>query len=580
MIKQIISTFLLINLFYHTTKAYQAFPFEKPGINAIPASNPMNQPWIWPLPQHWERGNQILEVNKLNFDYPKKNDILKQAIKRYQDHLFFNKDDYPMIPFNWSITTSTTSHSRYPKVKKVKIDLKNPTEVELSMKTDEAYELNINQNGMIQIQANNVFGALHALETLSQIIQWYPDLRRFVIPNAPWSIRDYPKYAYRSVMLDTNRHYYDVNDIKKVIETMSWNKFNVFHWHMLDATSFPYVSKAYPELAEKGAYSPVHVYTDKQIKDIVQFAKYRGIRVIPEIEAPGHATAWGYGIPEIVSCLNLNPYFGYTVQPPTGQLNIANKKTKEVVNTIIDEFTELFPDAYFHASGDEVVMKCWEDDQNVQDHIKQNKNMTLQSLFNDFVLDMQNHIRSKNKTVIAWQETVLEYNLTLPKDTIIQVWVGSEGVKAATEKGYHTIVSSSDYWYLDVGFGRPRSNPYPNVAGAGFNHWNRMYSYDMRANLTKEEADLIIGADIPLWGELADKTNFESRIWPRASTVAERLWSGYENPKGEKLTSEDAILRLLPWRERMLLRGTMASPLNQGFCTRNPLDCFQPPEQK
>ncbi|KAI9303584.1 glycoside hydrolase superfamily [Cunninghamella echinulata] len=543
----------------------------------------MNQPWIWPLPQHWEKGDQTLAIGRsLQFDYPRKNDILKQAIKRYQDHLFYNKDNFPMIPYNWS-----TSHQSKGTIKKVIIQLQDPNDLNLSMTTEESYELaiptadvdNKKKKNTVYIQAKNVFGALRALETLSQIIQWYPNLERFVIPNAPWSIRDYPKYPFRSLMLDTSRHYYDINDIKKVIETMSWNKFNVFHWHMLDATSFPYQSKVYPELSKKGAYSPIHVYTQSQIKDIVQFAKYRGIRVIPEIEAPGHATAWGYGIPEIVSCLNTVPYPGYTVQPPSGQLNIAHPKTKQVVHAIVDEFAELFPDAYFHASGDEVVMKCWEDDRTVQDYLKKN-NMSLQTLFNEFVLEMQNYIRSKNKTVIAWQESVLEYNLTLPKDTVIQVWVGSEGVKAATERGYHTIVSSSDYWYLDIGFGRPRSNPYPEDAGAGFNHWNRMYSYDMRANLTKKEADLIIGADIPLWGELADKTNFESRIWPRASTVAERLWSGYETPKGEKMTSADAILRLLPWRERMLLRGTMASPLNQGFCTRNPLDCFQPPKKQ
>lgn len=226
MIKQVISIFLLINVFYHdlltTTQAYQVFPFEKPGTNALPASSPMKQPWIWPLPQYWEKGNQILEINKLNFDYPKKNDILKQAIKRYQDHLFFNKDDYPMIPYNWSTTTTTTTnhhHNNNNKIKKVKIELKNPDDLDLSMETDESYELTINSDGMIQIQAKNVFGALHALETLSQIIQWYPDLHRFVIPNAPWSIRDYPKYPFRSVMLDTSRHYYEINDIKKVIES-------------------------------------------------------------------------------------------------------------------------------------------------------------------------------------------------------------------------------------------------------------------------------------------------------------------------------------------------------------------------
>lgn len=76
---------------------------------------------------------------------------------------------------------------------------------------------------------------------------------------------------------------------------MSANKFNTLHWHMLDSTSFPYQSKAYPQLSEKGAYSPKHVYSPGDLKEIVQFAKERGVRVIPEVEAPGHATSWGFG---------------------------------------------------------------------------------------------------------------------------------------------------------------------------------------------------------------------------------------------------------------------------------------------
>lgn len=282
------------------------------------------------------------------------------------------------------------------------------------------------------------------------------------------------------------------------------------------------------------------------------------------------------GIPEIASCLNTQPYFGYTIQPPAGQLNIAHPKTKEVIYGLIDEWAELFPDSFFHAAGDEVIMKCWAEDPYITNHLQQT-NQTLIQLFENFVLDMEDHVRQKNKTVMVWQEMLLEYNFTLPKDTVIQVWIGSEGVKEVTEKGYRTIVSAQNFWYLDLGFGRPRSNPYPEVQGAGFNHWNRVYSYDMRANLTTTEADLILGAEATMWGELADPNNVEDRLWPRAAAFAERLWSGYENPKGEALVSADAILRLLPWRERLVLRGVRAGPLNQGFCTRNPLDCFQPP---
>jgi len=236
-----------------------------------------------------------------------------------------------------------------------------------------------------------------------------------------------------------------------------------------------------------------------------------------------------------------------------------------------------FPDQWFHASGDEVVMDCWANDTSIADYLKEH-NLTLLELFHRFVTGMQDRIRSHKKTVMVWEEMVLEYNFTLPLDTVVQVWVGASGVKSVTQKGYRTIVSSSDYWYLDTGYGRPRSNPYPDVAGAGYNHWNRVYSYDMRANLTQEEASLIVGAECAMWGELADRNVVQGKIWPRAAAFAERLWSGYEDPYGANITSADAILRLFPWRERLVQRGIMAAPLNQGFCTRNPLDCFQPPE--
>jgi hexosaminidase len=128
------------------------------------------------------------------------------------------------------------------------------------------------------------------------------------------------------------------------------------------------------------------------------------------------------------------------VQPPSGQLNIASNKTKEVVNTIVDELSELFPDSWFHASGDEVVMDCWSNDTEIAAYLKQH-NLTTLELFEQFVNGMQDHIRTHNKTVMVWQEMILEYNFTLPKDTVVHVWVGSSGVKATTEKGYRTIVS-------------------------------------------------------------------------------------------------------------------------------------------
>ncbi|KAG0270454.1 hypothetical protein DFQ27_006666 [Actinomortierella ambigua] len=547
-------------------------PVANQVVHGIPAVNPVKEPWIWPLPQNWKRGPKTLKVGKsIKFKGSgARLPIVSKAIKRYQS-LIFKKEDWPMIPYNWTTTDSKARNT----LTTVSIEVASKND-RLDMDTDESYSLDISEDGKTSLKSKTVYGALRGLETFSQLVQYNPEHRAFYVPNAPWKISDYPKYKHRGILLDTSRHYYTIAEIEKIIESMSWNKLNVFHWHMLDSTSFPYVSKKYPQLAAKGAYSPGHVYTAKDIKHLVQFGKERGVRLMPEMEAPGHSTAWGYGIPEIASCLNTQPYMGYTIQPPAGQLNIAHPKTKEVVHGLIDEWAELFPDSFFHAAGDEVIMPCWANDTYIQKYLKDN-DMTLMELFHKFAIEMEDHVRSKGKTVMVWQEMLLEYHVDLPKDTVVQVWIGASGVKEVTEKGYRTVVSAQDHWYLDLGFGRPRSNPWAEVQGAGFNHWNRVYSYDMRTNLTKAEADLIIGAEATMWGELADANNIEDRLWPRAAAFAERLWSGYENPKGEALTSAAAIMRLLPWRERMVLRGIRAGPLGQGFCTRNPLDCFQPP---
>jgi hexosaminidase len=258
----------------------------------LPANNPIKQPWIWPLPQMWQRGNETVEISEdVRFEFKGHSSILSKGAQRYQN-LIFLKEVYPMIPYNWSTTASSVTSV----ISTINIQVEDTSE-ELRMETDESYSLVIPavQRGEVTIKTKTVYGALHAIETFSQIVQWSPAHNIFVIPNAPWNITDYPKYKHRGLLLDTSRHYYDTKDIYKVIDTMSWNKMNILHWHFIDATSFPYVSKAYPQLADKGAYSPAHQYTADNIRTLVQYAKERGVRVIPEVEAPGHSTSWAYG---------------------------------------------------------------------------------------------------------------------------------------------------------------------------------------------------------------------------------------------------------------------------------------------
>jgi hexosaminidase len=190
------------------------------AVVGLPANNPVKQPWIWPIPQKWERGSSTLKVNEnIHFDFDGHNSILSKAVKRYHD-LIFLKDDYPMIPYNWTTTDANARSS----LNSIYIDISDKSD-HLDVDTDESYSLTIPVSGKAIIKAKTVYGALHGIETFSQIVQYSPNLHSYVVPNAPWKISDYPKYKHRGLLLDTARHYYAVKDIEKTIDSkrLNWN---------------------------------------------------------------------------------------------------------------------------------------------------------------------------------------------------------------------------------------------------------------------------------------------------------------------------------------------------------------------
>lgn len=189
----------------------------------LPANNPINEPWLWPIPQEWNRGNSTLNLSSdLRFVYSFHSDVLQSAIDRYRN-LIYLKDDYPMIPYNWSTTNSEVVSS----LTTIETYVTNWSE-ELDIDTDESYTLTIPVTGHSSINATTVFGALRAIETLSQIVQWSSNHNLFLIPNAPWRIADYPKYKHRGLLLDTSRHFYTPKDIFKVIDS-KWDPHSPVH---------------------------------------------------------------------------------------------------------------------------------------------------------------------------------------------------------------------------------------------------------------------------------------------------------------------------------------------------------------
>ncbi|KAJ8465591.1 hypothetical protein OPV22_028143 [Ensete ventricosum] len=468
---------------------------------------------------------------------------------------------------------------------------------------DESYTLSITANGsssVAELSAATPWGAMRGLETLSQLAWGNPP----AVP-AGISIEDRPLFPHRGLLLDTSRNFYPVRDILRTIRAMSHNKLNVFHWHITDSQSFPLLLPSAPQLALRGSYGPDMRYTPADVRRVLRYAMNRGVRVIPEIDAPGHTASWAEAYPEIVTCANKfwSPPDGpaLAAEPATGQLNPLKPETYEVVRDVLRGVASLFPDPFLHAGADEVNPACWEQDPAIRRFLAGGG--THDQLLGMFVNTTRPFIVSAlNRTVVYWEDVLLGSTVKVaspgllpPETTVLQTWNnGPNNTKRLTAAGYRVIVSSSDFYYLDCGFGGWVGNdsrydrqtgdepgrPFNYAGGDGgswcapFKSWQRVYDYDITHGLSAAEAALVLGGEVALWSEQADGAVMDGRLWPRAAAMAEALWSGNRDGDGRKRYAE-ATDRLHEWRQRMVRRGIAAEPIQPLWCVMHPSMCNQ-----
>ena len=225
---------------------------------------------------------------------------------------------------------------------------------------DESYQLTIDEAG-IKIVANTDFGALHGLASLSQLLLAETESALVQLPQL--LIEDTPRFPWRGLMLDSVRHFLPVDTIKRQLNGMVAAKLNVFHWHLTDDQGWRIESKLYPRLHQRA--SDGQYYRQKEIREIVAYASLRGIRVVPEFDAPGHASAIAVAYPEFITEQKI-----YSMEDEWGVFEPLLDPTKpevyEFIDGITSELASLFPDEYVHIGGDEVNPKQWQDSQKVQ----------------------------------------------------------------------------------------------------------------------------------------------------------------------------------------------------------------------
>jgi hexosaminidase len=378
------------------------------------------------------------------------------------------------------------------------VECKGPGSAVPSLREDESYTLEVSDNRAV-LNAATVVGVLRGLETFLQLLEG--DRAGYFIPSV--SIQDRPRFPWRGLLIDVARHFQPVEVLKRNLDAMASVKLNVLHWHLTEDQGFRVETKRYPRLHQMG--SDGLYYTQDQVREIIAYARDRGIRVMPEFDMPGHATSWLVGHPELGSAPG-----PYSIERKAGIFEPAFDPTREELYKFLDvfftEMAQLFPDEYIHIGGDENEGHQWTKNQQIQAFMKAKgikDNHALQAYFNQRVSKI---IQKLGKKMIGWDEIL---HPDLPPNTAIQSWRGPQALVEAARKGYDGILSNG--YYIDLIF--------PT--------WQH-YKVDPVApdsNLTEKELARILGGEATMWSEWVSPETIDSRIWPRTAAIAERFWS-------------------------------------------------------
>jgi hexosaminidase len=367
---------------------------------------------------------------------------------------------------------------------------------------DESYSLEVAPTGA-KLDAATPLGVMHGLETFLQLVQTTPD--GFAVPAV--SIQDGPRFPWRGLMIDVGRHFIPLDVLKRNLDGMAAVKLNVFHWHLSDDQGFRIESKTFPKLHEMG--SDGLYYTQDEARDLVAYARERGIRVVAEFDIPGHTVAWFPGYPELAS--GPGPY---QIERKWGIFDPAMDPTQEhtykFLDSLIGEMTKLFPDQFFHIGGDEVNGKQWDANPGIQAFMRAHglrNNKDIQGYFNQRVQKM---VSKHGKTMVGWDEIMRS---DLPKDVVVQAWREESSVEDEVKQGFRGI--RSEGYYLDLNWPASRHYAVDPMSGAA-------------ANMTPEQKQRVLGGEACMWSEYVSPENIDSRIWPRTAAIAERLWSPQE----------------------------------------------------
>jgi hexosaminidase len=405
----------------------------------------------------------------------------------------------------------------------------------------EGYRLEVHARSII-ITANEPAGLFYGMQTLLQLLPVGAAKEAENRELGAIRIVDYPRFAWRGLMLDVSRHFFSKEVVKRYIDQMVKYKFNVFHWHLSDDQGWRIEIKSLPALTQIGAWRVNRTgqwwtfappgkdekadyggyYTQDDIRDVVRYAAQRFVTIVPEIDVPGHSLALIAAYPELSST-----GLQYAVNPGCkfyGEVDNAlcpgNEKVFEILDKILTEVADLFPGPYIHIGGDEAFKGFWKNCPKCQKRMQEEKLKNVEELQSYFVRRLEKILLSKHKKLIGWDE-ILEGGLA-PEATVMS-WRGTEGGIKAAKMGHAVIMTPDSHCYLDLYQGDPTVEP------DTYSSLRLKDCYDFEPVPAGIPSRLILGGQANLWTEsVYNERHVQYMTWPRSLATAEVLWSPAE----------------------------------------------------
>ena len=439
----------------------------------------------------------------------------------------------------------------------------------------ERYELRISNNGYAVIKSVYMVGAIRAIETFAQLISQNEN----ILTSLPILIEDMPRYAYRGLMLDVAREFYPVDVLKTIIDGLRMTKINVLHLHLSDDDSFPVQFPSFPKMTVYTAFTKKEYYSEKDMKDLIDYAYKRGIKIVPEIDAPGHTRAIGQDprLYDILTCFNQEEPWempdNNTIVggPSSAVLNPAKDKTKSFLSYLARDVVKMFDKSdFYHFGGDEVnVDACWSSNPEIQQYMEEHGLKDGNELFDYFNAEIQTIINNfTDKPVVHWIWEQ-DFHTHWKNDSVLQFWGDSYSIPEFKSlfKNQKHILSPTDFFYLDCGYG----NRYGQQLCNPIKTWAHMYTFEP-TDYYAEDDETLLGGEACMWSELNTPYNVFNKVWPRLAVLAHIYWS----PKLPLPLQWDKIVKdLVTFRNYIQNNGIPANKISSRYGETHPYEVFQ-----